>query len=121
MTWYKIAKDFTDRNLLNHKIDYLKEVKDNLGKMSDMIFQSGKITKQDSYGMIINKKMSSYPQIREILIEAESIALDNPWKFSVLCHKAMDSISKKIIKLEKERQEFGDTKTKKSRKGWVYD
>ena len=110
MNWYKEATDFSDRNLVIHKIKYLKEVREVLGDISKLVFQSGKNAKRTNEDILQSKHMSSYPLIRDILIEADSIALDNPWKFSSLCTSAITEINNKIFVFKKERDDFGKTK-----------
>ncbi len=120
MSWYKIAKDFSERNFLNQKIRYfndlLKIVKDN----SKIVFQSGKTAKDSLYRIVISKEITSYPILHDLFIEANSFALDNPWKFQDVCSVISDEITYKIAGLEEERRLFihGDNK-KQFQKGLV--
>lgn len=118
MNWYKESTDFSDRNLLIHKIQYLKEIKDTLDKISKLVFQSGSIAKRSNVDILQSKRITSYPHIRDILIEADGIALDNPWKFADLCSSAIEEINNKILTFKKERDNFGKTK-EELQKGWV--
>lgn len=114
MNWYKIAKDFSERSLINNKIRYLKELKKILEKLSKLVFQSASITKKYNTNIIMSKKVSSYPNIRDILIEGDSIVMDNPWKFAVLCNEAIYRINQQICTLKKEKNEEKD-----KQKGWL--
>ena len=121
MSWYKVAKDFSERNLINQKISRLKIIKDRLSKLSKLIFQNGKLTKESNYSILQDKFLSSYPLIRDILIDADSIALDNPWKFASLCNEAIDQIGKKIFKLKKERENIFKERSNTFQKGWIIE
>jgi len=120
MNWFKIAKDFRERNVINAKIRYLEDVKNNLNYLAKFIFQSGKNAKATNYKIISSSKISSYPTLHEILIEADAIALDSPWKFARLCYEGVDKINYLISSLKKERGEitYGN-KFKNPQKGWI--
>lgn len=120
MSWYKFAKNFDERNIINHKIQYLTGLRETLEKLSKLVFQSGKNTKIANYNIVSGKKITSYPELRDILIEADACALDNPWKFKELTLAAADEIEIMIWSLEDEREDFtlGKDKTK-VQKGWV--
>lgn len=122
MTWYKIAKNFDKRNIINHKIIFLNDLKDTLKKLSKLVFQSGKNTKIANFNIVSGKKITSYPALRDILLEADACALDNPWKFAGLCNEAISHIEDMVWSLEDERKDFtlGNEK-KKVQKGWVDD
>jgi len=117
MSWYKESFDFTDRNLLIRKVQYLKELRKILQKLSKVVFQSGKTAKDTNNNIIMGKKITSYPSIRDVLIEADSIVLDSPWKFAYLCNEAIYKIDNKIYELEKERKGVGKSEDKVE-KGW---
>lgn len=119
MNWYKLAKNFDKRNIMNHKILYLKDLKTYLDKLSKLVFQSGKNTKIGSHSIVTGKKITSYPGLRKILIEADSIVLDNPWRFQELYKIAMEKIQNMIWDLEDEREIFTLGKQKHNvQKGW---
>jgi hypothetical protein len=87
--------------------------------MSKMVFQSGKRAKDTSYKIITGIKITSYPLLRDMLIEADSIALDSPWRFASICKQAVDEIDKKIWELETEREEMTSMKKNNVKKGWI--
>jgi len=118
MSWYKISKDFGDRNIINNKIIYLQEIKEILSKISKVIFQSAKTAKDNNYKIITGKKISSYPIVKDLLVQADVIALDNPWKFSAFCEAAIESIDILLNKLHDEREDFTKGKDAKYQKGW---
>jgi hypothetical protein len=117
MGWFKMAKDFGDRNLVNHKIIYLTALRDNLEKISKVVFQSGTTAKGINFKLLTSKKITSYPALRNILIEADSKALDSPWKFADLCNSAIDIINTTIFDLKEERKRLTFNKDK-PKKGW---
>jgi len=119
MNWFKFAKDFSDRNTVNSKIRYLSGTKQTLSVISKLIFQSGKNAKAANYKIISSAKISSYPILHEILIEADTKALDSPWRFASLCGEAIEKIDNLIYALKEEREEltYGN-KVKRPRKGW---
>ena len=120
MSWFKNAKNFDERNIINAKIRYLTDLRDKLIYLSKFIFQSGKIAKDENNKIITSDKITSYPSLHEILIEADSLALDSPWKFASLCGEGIEKANNLIFALKKERKEFtrgGDDK--KPTKGWI--
>lgn len=120
MSWYKYAKDFTDRNTINRKIIYLKAVKETLEKLSKLIFQSATLAKQSNVNIISSKKITSYPILYDILIEADAIALDSPWKFAALCDEAVSNIDRLIGKLIEDRKKITqEEKGNTIEKGWI--
>ena len=120
MSWYKYSKDFDKRNVINHKIMYLEDVKGTLKKLAKLIFQSATMAKQSNVNIMSSKKMTSYPMLHNILIEADTIALDSPWKFASLCEEAVMSINNQIETLKSERKKITSVKNKNVvEKGWV--
>lgn len=117
MNWYKLAFNFKDRNFLNKKIKKFQNLRDAVLIMKNMVFQSAKIAKNNSFDIVNHKFVSSYPIIRDIMIEANSIAYDNPWKFSFLCDNAIVNIDNNIYELKQERK--GLYNTDKVEKGLV--
>ena len=120
MSWFKFAKDFSNRNAINSKIRYLQEIRESIKSNSKVVFQSGKTVKDSTYNIITSSKISSYPSLHEVLIRANSIALDSPWKFGALCEEAVAKIDQLVFALKKEREEFTyEGKKDKPKKGWV--
>jgi hypothetical protein len=119
MGWYKFAKNFKERNLINAKIRYLSGLQETLLNISKVIFQSGKEAKSINQVIIGSKKITSYPILRDILINADSIALDSPWKFADFCIEAIDMIDQKLNDLKQERYDLIHDKKGKPMKGWV--
>lgn len=122
--WFKMAKDFDSRNVINHKIFYLKSIKEKIEKLAKIVFQSAKTAKQTNMNIIDSKKVTSYPTLENILLEADSIVMDNPWKFSELCKEAIIKINHLISSLQEERRKITNNveeKEFKIEKGLIYD
>lgn len=124
MNWYKDAQmqhpqSFEDRNLLNEKIRFFEKVRDKLESLAEIVFQDGYFAKNASFKIATDKKVSSHPNLKSILLEADKVALDSPWKFAEFCFQAADEADKQINKLEKIRQEFTKETLPKRMKGWV--
>jgi hypothetical protein len=118
MNWFKFALDFGKRNTVNQKIIYLEEMKETLKNIADLVFQSAKNAKETNYKIISSSKITSYPSLHEILIEADSLALDSPWKFQGLCHEGISKIDLLIYGLKEERKEMTYGDKKQPKKGW---
>lgn len=121
MGWYKnkIKIDFEERNRLNHNIKFLEYISSRLEKLSKIIFQNTKFAKNNVLSIINDKKMTSYPFVRDILIEANEISLDNPWKFAILLKEAKDIMDVKIGMLKKQRREMTSDNNDKKWKGLI--
>jgi len=118
--WYKnnVKIDFEKRNMLNHQIRAFDEMSDSLIKLSKIVFQSATTAKENNLKLINDKFLSSYPIIRDILIEADQFALDSPWKFSGLLKEAQNMMIIKIGNLKQERKDLLDQGSNKNKKGW---
>ena len=119
MNWFKFAKDFSDRNVINSNIRYLQGLRESIESNSKIVFQSGKTVKESSFDIISSSKITSYPSLHEVLIRADSLVLDSPWRFGDLCNEAIVKIDQLIFALKKEREDFTyDGKKKGPKKGW---
>lgn len=120
MSWFKNAKNFDERNVINAKIRYLTDLRDKLVYLSKFVFQSGKIAKDENTKIITSDKITSYPALHEVLIEADALALDSPWKFASLCGEGIERANSLIMGLKKQREEFTRGKdNKRPMKGWI--
>jgi len=116
MAWYKIAQDFTKRNSINHKIHYLTSLKQDLTRLAKLVFQSGRLTKEATTLHIYDKRMSSYPDLKDRIIHADQMVYDSPWQFSALCTDTVEVIEGMVTRLERERNNMFRKKTRQ--KGW---
>ena len=118
MSWFKFAKDFSYRNAINSKIRYLQGIKKVIESNAKVVFQSGKTVKDANYKIITSSKITSYPSLHEMLIRADSLVLDSPWRFSDLCKDAISKIDNMVYALKKEREEITYGKKNEPKKGW---
>ena len=58
--WFKTAKDFTQRNLVNSKIKYLGQLRKVLNHISKLVYQSGTLAKNTNYTIILPKNVWIY-------------------------------------------------------------
>lgn len=119
MNWFKYAKDFSTRNTINHKIIYLKTLRDNLDSLSKVVFQSGTTAKNTTYKIITAKEITSYPLLKDMLNEANLAALDSPHRFAVICNNISAKIGEMLqdLNIERDQFTFGEKK-EKATKGW---
>jgi len=113
MNWYKATKtatidviDFESRNIANAQIHTLSSMLDSLKYASKLVFQNARLARESTNIIINNKKISSFPVLEDILIEAYKSALDSPWRFAQLCNEAVIKLGIEIKTLEKKRKEF---------------
>lgn len=104
--------DFEDRNLINEQIRSLDDFSSMLSYCSRLVFQTQRGAKGVVSQIINNKKMSSFPSVIMLLVEAEKVAMDSPPKFSEFCVSASIELQKRIDKLKNLRKEFSQTKNK---------
>jgi len=124
MNWYKHAleiNNFQDRNLINHKMRFFEDALIHLEKLSKLVFQNAKLAKQVNFSLLSDKKMSSHPSIRKLLVAADEVALDNPWKFSAFCKEAIGHIESRLDELEQERYDWSHKKESTSVKKGLQD
>ena len=124
MNWYKKSQAFTplsleDRNILNENIRYLETVRNEIENLSKVVFQDGVFAKEASYKIANDKKMTSHPGLQDILLQADRIALDSPWKFAALCADAVDQLTIKINKMVKARKTLIEETMPNRMRGWV--
>jgi len=120
MNWYKIAIDISnlsDRNLVNARIHNLEKLAKMLEYASRLVHQTQRRARELVQNIMSDKRLSSFPNIKDILSSADKIALDSPNKFEDLCKSAVDEISVRIGDLKEERRKF--THCDDSKKGWI--
>jgi Asp-tRNA(Asn)/Glu-tRNA(Gln) amidotransferase B subunit len=120
MNWYRLAKleTFEDRNLVNAKIDDLKKITVALDKLAKLVFQSGTVARQMLRDVLETKRLSNFPDIEKIVVEAEDKSLDSPHTVSELCKTAIGQIVLRVKKLERQRKEFIYNDLPGRHKGW---
>lgn len=105
--------------MINGKIRYLIGVKDVLKRLSKLVFQSGKNAKDYNYKIISSAKITSYPALHQVLMDADELVLDNPWKFASLCSDGIEKIDNLLATLYQERKDFTHGNKPKHKKGLI--
>ena len=125
MNWYKLAdfdmQDFDDRNIVNDKVRFFEMTREYLNKLAKVVFQSSRLARAINNKILNHQKMSSYPTIKEILAEADKVAMDSPWRFAAYCKIAVDEIERKLVESIRERKEFTESTLPNRMKGFTSD
>lgn len=126
MNWYKKAQipnpdSFSDRNIINEKIRFFEHAITKLDRLAKIVFQDGIFAKQASLAIANDKKLSSNDNMRDLLLQANLLALDSPWKFAELCFQVSDLAENQVATLKKQRQELISETMPNKMKGWVDD
>ena len=115
--WYdkiKIAqeiphiKTFDDRNRLNSRIRHLEKLIGKLEYASKLIYQTQRGARGIVKGILADKRLSSFPSIKNVLAKADDAAMDSPRRFAGYCMTGSEEIIKRIGLLKKERKRFVD-------------
>ena len=107
MNWYKKAQlitTFEERNITNARIHHLEDVEETLKYASDLVYQTQRGARGIIHVLLVDKVLSSFPEVKEVLSEADKVAMDSPRRFAEHCLNAADSLSKKISKLKADRK-----------------
>lgn len=99
--------DFTERNHLNQHIRDLEEIVEKLIYAGEIAKYAQREAKQIADSVLLNKKISSFPEVIGTLTVASSRVLDNPQEFMIRCLQSADQLTDKIYKLVKMRDNFG--------------
>lgn len=118
MSWYKKAEDFGDRNILNEKIHFFEDAADTIYELSKIVYQDATATREENLLIAEHKKISSYPDLKDVLLAADEIVLDSPIRFAAYMNEALYKIDGILSKLKRERDNYGKSK-KQTLKGWV--
>lgn len=116
--WYKICQqifdpeqsfkidNFSDRNLINARIKDLSDLADMLDYCARLVYQTQRGARNVASQIRNNKKVSSFPNVVDILDKADQLAMDSPSKFAELCKDAAFELDQRINKLKAMRKEF---------------
>lgn len=112
MNWYKQSdlSTFLDRNDINSRIAAFKKIVFKLNYLSKYVYQNAPHARKELQMIIEDKKMSSFPEIKEILAAAFGKSLDNYNSFATFCDEAADMLVDRIEEMEEERSEFVEKK-----------
>lgn len=108
MSWWKECQieNNEDRNAQNSRIRKLRALSELLKYAAKLIYQTARGARALAGEIADHKTISSFPEIIDILSEADRIAIDSPQKFSWLCHRAAEIMDVKAVELEEEREDF---------------
>ena len=109
MNWYKSAyslETLTDRNKINKKISEFKELARILKYLVKYVVQNAPHAKKVVEIIAKDKRISSFPDLKEKLIHAATRALDNYDDFAAICDAVADDIVREVNKLTEERRDF---------------
>jgi len=128
--WYKIAQqienkpeaaqqihNLQDRNRVNAKIKHLEKVVGVLDYASQLIHQTQRDARYMVRDVVADKRMSSYPLVKNVLGEADVVAMDSPDKFAFLCLQGIVEIEKRIAALKEERRRYTNKELGRPSKG----
>jgi len=108
--WYKISQrvtvTFEDRNDLNKRILDFKNLAAILKHVISGGYQNMPEAREKVLTIANNKKMSSFPRLKNYLLQAYKISLDNYNKFSEICQFVFDALYDEIKNMEKDRKDF---------------
>lgn len=113
--------DFKDRNRVNQGITSLEKIADNLRYCAELIYQTGRGARKMVARMASSKTLSSYPDVIDILNEADKIALDAPNKFADYCNVAAKHLADISEDLKQKRDEFVNETLPNKLKGLAED
>lgn len=100
--------NFSDRNLVNSRIESLIGIADMLDYCARLVYQTQRGARRVVAELRANKKISSFPIVIELLDKADNVAMDSPSKFADLCKQAAMELDRRISKLIELREEFAD-------------
>jgi len=112
MGWYKYSElsTFDDRNDINKRIRDFKKIVGKLEYLSKYVYQNATHARAVVKNIADDKIMSSFPDIKEILLSAHEKALDSYSKFDLLCKEVVEMLVVKIEDMEQERKKFIEEK-----------
>ena len=112
MNWYKNAYELEtlmDRNELNKRISEFKQLVQILKYLVKYVFQNAPHAKKVVITIADDKKISSFPDLKEKLLHAADRALDNYQDFGGICNEVADQMVREVDKMVQERKDFTDT------------
>ena len=121
MSWWKESQieNFDDRNSANTRIRKLIALSELLKYAAKLIYQTARGARALASEIADNKTLSSFPDVTDILIEADKIAIDSPQKFAILCHHAAEMLDARAQELEDERHAWTEEGKQQRVKGLV--
>ena len=111
MNWYNhltktSSSELDERNRLNLRISEFREIAISLQYMVKYVVQNPPHVKKALESISNSKILSSYPKLKESLVEASRRALDNYRATATLCNDVSEQLYVKIQELEKQRSDI---------------
>lgn len=124
MNWWRATKlavveDFESRNRANRSIHRLSELSEFLAYASELVHMTNRGARRMVSQIRQNKTLSTYPEIEEVLRQADLVALDSPGKFAVYCKAAAEAIDGIVASLELQREQWMNEGASNTPKGIV--
>jgi hypothetical protein len=108
MNWFKVATIMSDddRNHANARIRKMIALSELLRYAAKLIYQTARGARALAAEVGSNKTISSFPQIVDILTEADQLAMDSPRKFADLCKQAAQLLEEAVVDIEDDRHAY---------------
>lgn len=122
MSWWKSAKElqnFEDRNIVNDGIHNLEDLAGYLTYAAELVYMTARGAREMVANVREHKTLSTYPDIKDALSEADRIALDSPKRFATYCQAAAQSILGVISDLEDQRKDYYNKTLPAHAKGFI--
>ena len=108
-------ESFEDRNRINARIRWFKQLAEKIDYLSQYIYQNAPHAKAFVDNLIEDKRMSSFPEMQKLLGHASYKALDNYKEFAECCIEIKGKLLDEIIEMEKARNNFVPSYAKKKK------
>ena len=108
---------FEDRNLINTKINDMKEIVVALKHIAEGGYQDIPASVKAIKEILDIKMMSTYTEANNLLKDALKIARDNYVTFRLIVQKAVDILYDRVRTMQKNRKEFVEKKLVERMKG----
>jgi hypothetical protein len=108
MGWWRRAKleNFEDRNRLNETSKKLISLAETLKYAAKLIYQTARGARAMVGQVAQNKVLTSFPDVVEMLDEADKVAIDSPQKFAEICKVAATELYNRVSELDEKREMF---------------
>ncbi|MFW6173755.1 MAG: hypothetical protein ACOC5T_08425 [Elusimicrobiota bacterium] len=108
MNWYRQSaiETFNDRNDLNKRIRDFQKIVKTLKYVAKHLYMNAPAAKNIINRIKKNKKMSSFPDIIDLLNTIEDKILDNRHVAFEFCHRVIKKLQDKIDDMIEERDDF---------------
>lgn len=116
--WYKQSQHITtfdERNRANARIHHLEKLSETLRYTADLVYMTQRGARSIVQKMLLDKRLSSFPDVIEFLAKADRAAMDSPRRFAEFVLKGASEMDRKVVRLKADRKNA--TKAGLPRKG----